>query len=190
MVYKLTGILGPLLLLALPGLAQSDRISENLDVVDVMINGSPISIGRSGAPCPPACVQPMQAAPGVTTAAELEVIEFLEQSVTVGLGLLVDVRVPEQFATGSLPGAVNVPHATLKPTNSYRNDLLSALGMQNGDFSAAYELLVFGNGATDSQATEAIRHLLDAGYPADKLIYYRGGIASWTSIGLTVSVVN
>ena len=175
------------MLMALPAYAQTSRITEDLSGFQVSINGATVAIDRSGAACPPACVQPMIAAPGVATIGELEVLDFLELFVSGGQGLLVDVRLPTGYGAGTIPGAVNVPASTLSPGNTYRDDLLNALGVRNGDFSAAFDLVIFAGGADDGAAPEAVRNLLDAGYPATKLKYYRGGFAAWTTLGLSLA---
>lgn len=173
--------------LALPVAAQSSQISETRDSFQFTVNGASVSISRSGAACPPACVQPMQAAPGVGTIGELEMLDFLEIFVSGGSGLLVDIRLPEGYLVGTIPGAVNVPSATLRPGNPYRDDLLNALGVRSGDFSGAFDLVIFGSGADDPEAAEAVRSLLDAGYPATKLKYYRGGLNAWVGLGLNTA---
>lgn len=156
------------------------------------MHGTEMTISRQGPSCPGSCVQPIQVAPGVATLGELEVIAFLQSAVGTGKGLLVDVRMPEVFATGSVPGAVNVPIAAFSVDNPYRDDLLSALGVTvsgaRSDFENAFPLVVFGRGPDDRNAPAAIDSLLDAGYPAGKVQYYRGGAADWTRFGLNLSV--
>ncbi|MBS0125690.1 rhodanese-like domain-containing protein [Thetidibacter halocola] len=172
---------------ALPAFAQVSRISEDIASVTIDLNGRGIIIDRQGPACPPACVQPMQAAPGVATIGELEVLDFLSGTVAAGGGLLVDARLPDRFAEGTVPGAVNVPEATLHPQNPYRDDLLAALGAQRGNFAEAYDLVIFGEGANATDAAQALRHLAEAGYPAEKLKYYRGGLTAWRALGLTTA---
>lgn len=167
--------------------AQSSRISEDVGSFVFTLNGRDVTVERNGAACPPACVQPMLVAPGINTVGELEVMDFLELFVAGGKGLLIDARLPEGFARGTVPGAVNVPEATLRPGNPYRDDLLSALGVRGGDFSGAFDLVIFAGGADDALAPEALRSLLDSGYPTEKLKYYRGGVQAWSSLGLTLA---
>lgn len=179
-------------LMGSPLFAQSAAITETARSFSFSLNGNDIAITRNGASCPSSCVQPMQVSPGVDTLGELEVIAFLQDAVSSGAGLLVDVRLPGAFSSGSVPGAVNVPVATFAPDNPYRNDLLSALGTSNvagtPNFSGAYSLVLFGSGPDDRSAADAINSLLDAGYPAGKIDYYRGGAADWTGLGLSLSV--
>ncbi|CUH79037.1 rhodanese-like domain-containing protein [Tropicibacter naphthalenivorans] len=173
--------------MAVPACAQSSRITEDRGSFQFTLNGRMVTIDRNGAACPPACVQPMQAAPGVATIGELEVMDFLDIFVSGGRGLLIDARLPTGFSAGTVPGAVNVPAATLGPDNPYRDDLLNALGVRSGDFSGAFDLVLFGAGPDDEGAQIALRSLLDSGYPAEKLKYYRGGVQAWMGLGLTTA---
>lgn len=154
-------------------------------------NGATIDpeFSRTSRPCPPFCIAPMTVAPGVETLGELELIAFLETRVARGQGILIDSRLPDFYAKGALPGAVNVPFTALDPANPYRDAILEALGAVRGasgwNFTGAQELALYCNGPWCEQSPRAIRHLLDAGYPADKLHYYRGGMQDWLSLGLT-----
>ena len=147
---------------------------------------------RTSRACPPFCIQPAQIAPDVATIAELEVLGFLETEVAQSTGLLIDSRLPDWFAKGSIPAAVNVPFATLDATNPYRTEILQALGATGTpddlDFSGALDLVLFSNGPWDDQAARAALNLLEAGYPAEKLQFYRGGLQEWLLLGLTVAV--
>ncbi len=175
-----------------PLAAQTAAITDNASAFSFTMNGAEMTITRSGPSCPSSCIQPMTPAAGVDTLGELEVIGFLQNAVSNGSGLLVDVRMPGTFSSGSVPGAVNVPVATFMPDNPYRSDLLSALGVNTPDsspgFGAAFSLTIFGNGPDDRAAQDAIQHLLGAGYPPSKIKYYRGGVTSWSALGLNISV--
>lgn len=188
--------------------AQDVRITPDTASHTIEINGKQITIARTqdpGAtvapefaktsrPCPPFCIHPISAGNGVQTVGELEVIDFLETYVASGTGLLIDSRVPEWFQKGTIPGAVNVPFSTLEPNNPYRDQILAALGavktVAGWDFSAAQELALFCNGPWCDQSPRAIRSLVDVGYPAEKLRYYRGGMQLWMLLGLTVQAPN
>ena len=71
----------------------------------------PQDFARTSRACPPFCITPMAAAPGVPTLGELELIAFLEDKVAKGQGVLMDSRLPEFYLKGAVPGAVNVPWA-------------------------------------------------------------------------------
>ena len=185
--------------------AQDVRITATDAERSIVINGTRVAIGRiqdtnhrlsgeytkTSRPCPPFCITPMVVAPGVETVGELELMDFLESHVATGRGLLLDTRVPEWFAKGSVPGAINLPFNTLDPQNPYRDDILRALGGVDGgsgwNFASARDLLLFCNGPWCDQTPRAIRNLLDAGYPPEKLLYYRGGMQVWQQLGLTVA---
>ena len=168
-------------------------IARNQDP-DAMLTGDFARVSRA---CPPFCIQPMTPVPGVATVGELDLFAFLRDKASAGTGVLLDARLPEWFAKGSIPGAVNVPFATLDPANPYRNDILEALGGKPVagspgafDFSEAPDLMLFCNGAWSDQAIRALQALRDAGYPAEKLSYYRGGMQDWSVLGLTVSMAS
>lgn len=185
--------------------AQAVQVIEGVAEVQVTIEGQQYTISRNqdesailtgdfaktSRACPPFCIQPSQPVTGVATIGELEVIGFLQDRVATGTGILLDARLPEWFVKGSIPGAVNVPFATLSPDNPFRNEILLALGAtplggDQFDFTNAPELLVFCNGAWSDQSVRALKSLRAAGYPAEKLLYYRGGMQDWQILGLTV----
>jgi rhodanese-related sulfurtransferase len=192
--------------LTAPAFAQGVNLTEDLAEARIVLNGVEVVIARNpdqtavitgdfaktSRACPPFCIQPMQPVTGVAGVGELEVIAFLQNDVVQGTGVLLDARLPEWFAKGSIPGAVNLPFAALSSDNPFRNDILIALGAtplggDQFDYSAALDLTVFCNGVWSDQSTRALRALRAAGYPADKLHYYRGGMQDWQILGLTVS---
>lgn len=193
-----------LMLLGQPSWAEDVRITADIAAKQIVLNGQTINIGRiqdkanvltgeftkTSRACPPFCIHPISAGAGVETLGEIEVLAFLENNVAQGTGLLIDSRVPEWFAKGTIPGAVNVPFTTLEPTNPYRDEILKALGgvktASGWDFSAALDLAMFCNGPWCDQSPRAIRNLTEAGYPPEKLRYYRGGMQLWLLLGLSV----
>lgn len=194
---------GVMCLLASPAAAQEIQIIDGLSAFSVSRNGAAVSISRSAVPsvandpargvamaCPPFCIQPLQAAPGVATAGELEVMDFMAGPFKDGRGVLVDARLRDWFDKGTLPGAVSMPYPALAADNSFLPDILRALGARQTsggwDFADAFDLMVFCNGAWSDMAPQAIEGLLAAGYPAGKLRYYRGGLSGWTALGLSV----
>lgn len=148
-------------------------------------------LARLQDPCDGLCLMPTVVTQGVASVAEREVISFLGQAVAEGQGILIDARTPQTRNTGTIPGATHVPAAVLDPTNSFRTDILIALGatrIGDGlDFSTAAPLMVFDNGPADGDAAEMIDALMQAGYPASKLSYYRGGMLVWVALGLSVA---
>lgn len=168
--------------------ARDFTISRNQDV-DAALTGE---FAKTSRPCPDFCIQPMITASGVRPIGELELLDFLETDVAGATGLLLDARLPDWFAKGSIPAAVNVPFAALDPQNPYQNDILRALGAElRGDildFENAQSLVIYDNGVWDAQATRAITNLIAAGYPAGKIQNYRGGLEDWVHLGLTTTL--
>lgn len=188
-----------------PLVAQEIKITPDMPNASFSVNGTDFTIGRIQDPenrldseftktsriCPPFCIHPMSAGEGVETVGEIEVIEFLKTEVKDGTGLLVDSRIPEWFAKGSIPAAINIPFSTLEERNPYRGEILTALGAtksgEDWDFTNAKTLTLFCNGPWCDQSPQAITNLLSVGYPAEKIKYYRGGIQLWLLLGLTTT---
>ncbi len=183
--------------------AQEVQITDGQMVASFTINDTEFNIARvqdntatltgefaqTSRPCPDFCIQPMVPVSGVTPVGELEVIQFLQDDVANNTGLLINARLPDGFAKGALPGAVNVPFAALNADNPYQAEILQALGAKTSetglDFANARALLVYGNGPWDAQSSRAVRSLIDAGYPANLIQNYRGGLEDWLHLGLS-----
>ena len=87
---------------------------------------------KTSRPCPPFCIHPMQASPGVKTYGEIEVFEFLRTKVATGKGILVDARTPSWFEKGTIPGATNIPFTVFAepdPENAQLWSTLQSLGV-------------------------------------------------------------
>jgi rhodanese-related sulfurtransferase len=183
-----------LALTAAPALAQEVGITSDMMTVTVETPAGPVEIMRNqdteatvGAfwqqtsrPCPSFCIQPLIPAPGVTPVGELEVLEFLK----TGGAVLVDGRVRPQFEEGTIPGAISVPYTEAA-------DRLGELGCEP-DFEGYLcegevpNVVLFCNGPWCGQSPTAARRMIEAGFPAEKLFYYRGGMQMWNGLGLTV----
>ncbi len=81
------------------------RIERNQDEENVITGG----FAKTSRKCPPFCIHPMDAAPGVTTFGEIELLDFLATDVARGSGLLIDARTANWHVQGTIPGSVNVP---------------------------------------------------------------------------------
>lgn len=165
--------------------------------------------------CPPFCIQPMLVSEGVETVGQLEVFDFMENELLDETGILVDARTPAWWQRGTIPGSSNIPFTifTLDSDDPQlidamnqvgakrRNDVggltrtIEKMGLMGGDlkndewdFTNAKKLLFWCNGMWCGQSPRAIRGLLALGYPAEKMLYYRGGMQAWQSLGLTVVV--
>jgi len=114
-------------------------------------------------------ISPMQLSPGVRTVGELEVIEQIEAGLP-----LVDTRLEHFYRQGTIPSARNVPRELI--TNS--------IGSLDPDLATVF----FCNGPQCAATPASIRVLLAAGYPAASILYYRGGIHDWVTLGLPVEI--
>ncbi len=143
-----------------------------------------------GDACGAACIAPMVVAGGVGTFGENDVLEFLVDKVAGNKGLMVDARMPADRANGYIPGSVSLPFATMSPENEFKDDILIALGARALDgvfnFSDARELLVYDTGPSTDDAGKLVSRLLAAGYPSEKIHYYRGGMQVWSVLGFSI----
>ncbi len=140
-------------------------------------------------------ISPIKIAEGIDTYGELEVIAFMQSLSSDRSKMLIDTRTNSWYETGTIPGAINLPfnHFDGKKLPDEFEDVMDSVGvtMDKGiyDFSQAKTLLLFCNGVWCAQSSWAIQNLMRIGYPRDKLKWYRGGLYSWTQLGLTVEVI-
>ncbi|MHC4222158.1 MAG: rhodanese-like domain-containing protein [Planctomycetota bacterium] len=155
------------------------------------------AFAKTSRKCPPFCIQPSSLAPGVETIGELEVLNYLklisegDESI-----LVIDSRTPDWVAKGTIPGAINIPWKSLNPAQgadpiSIGGILEERLNAKNlgglWDYSQAKTLVMFCNGMWCGQTPDNIKNLLNFGYPAHKLKWYRGGMQNWEILGLTTA---
>lgn len=184
------------------------RIERNQDPNHTLQGG----FSKTSRNCPPFCVQPISPAPGIKAVGELEVIEFIDKDVKQGTGVLIDARTPSWHNKGTIPGSVNIPFTDfgLDTTDEKLLAIFKELGVtprsKSSDddsfwswasfgnkekntywnFSKAKDLLLWCNGMWCGQSPRAIKNLLNHGYPANKIKYFRGGMQTWLILGLTV----
>lgn len=188
------------------------KIKRNQDQKHVLTGG----YTKTSRKCPPFCVQPMIVSSGVTTVGEIEVLMFIKDKVNHGTGVLIDARTPSWFKKGTIPGSINIPFNTFtkESSNLLKVSALAKLGVtikketkdegslidqmmsmlqddtvevgSEWDFSKAKSVILWCNGLWCEQSPRAIHGMLELGYPADKVYYYRGGMQGWQSLGLTV----
>lgn len=165
-------------------------IQRNQDKNNKITDG----FAKTSRPCPPFCSQPMQVAPGVETYGELELIHFMKTKLKDGSGVLVDARTSDWHAKGTIPGSISVPYKDvnrkLGANDITIEDAFEKFGVTEGskgwNYATAKTLTLWCNGPWCGQSPTAIRGLLDLGYPANKIKYYRGGMQLWRVFGLTV----
>jgi len=136
-------------------------------------------------------IAPMQIAEGLETFGELEVLEFLEDMQGEESMLFVDSRKEGWYKSLSIPSAINIPFAYVTdPQNAaLKKEVLKKFGVKGKkgayDFSEAKTVLFFCNGVWCRQSPQMIEELLSLGYPPQKMKWYRGGLQSWVSLGMT-----
>ena len=108
-------------------------------------------------------IQPLQPFPDVQTVGELELIRLVEKGAAV-----IDTRVGGSRAGVTLPNSASIPHDQIR-------DRMAELDQDNIS-------ILFCNGPQCPQTPAAIAILLDAGYPASSLAYYRGGVHDWVTL--------
>ena len=129
--------------------------------------------------CPPFCIQPMSPAEGVTTIGELELIELLKDPEAI----VIDSRTAEWFAEGTIPGAIHLPYTVIA---EQLDQLGCEVDFDGWDCAGAKQVALFCNGLWCGQSPTAIRAMVAAGFPPEKISYYRGGMQNWQLLGLKV----
>ena len=155
--------------------------------------------------CPPFCIQPISLDVPVDTIAEAELVDFMLNQMRDGAGTLVDVRSRLEHELSTIPGSVHfsVQDILKGPGDEKFKAMLSEFGVKprgeaggltrllesvgykdamltdDWDFTGAKELVFWANSAMDAIPAKSIGMFLEAGYPASKLKWYRGGLASW-----------
>jgi len=136
---------------------------------------------------------PMQLHEDITTYGELEILAFLKQMQNDDSMMLIDGRKQDWFDYRTIPGAINMPFHHFKERNAFEFEFehnLRILGVkinedESMDFSKVKTIAIFCNGPWCSQSVAMIEALLDVGYPADKMNWYRGGMQTWLAAGMT-----
>lgn len=112
-------------------------------------------------------IQPIKAAESVSTIGEQEV--FYHH----GIGLpIIDTRKPDSRGGVCIPGSINIPYDVLV-------ERIEELDKSNPS-------IFYCNGPQCPQSSTAIKNLVEAGYPTDKILYYRGGMHNWITLGLPI----
>lgn len=163
------------------------RNQDNANIID-------LEFALTSRPCPPYCIQPVKIAEGVETIAEMELIKFMQQKSQGDESiLLIDSREEKWLSKGMIPGAINIPWTDLYHKKTTQGKVIEILTLTFDavkirslwNFENAKTLIFYCNGAWCGQSPTNIRALLNLGYPAAKIKWYRGGIQSWKSFGLT-----
>jgi len=139
-------------------------------------------------------ISPIQIDEDISTYGELEVLAFMKQMQTDDSMMLIDVCREEFYDYRTIPGAVNMPFHHFKERESFEFEFeqhLRELGVyinekdDSLDFTKAKTIVIFCNGPWCSLSVSMIEVLLDIGYPAEMIKWYRGGMQEWLGTGMT-----
>jgi rhodanese-related sulfurtransferase/DNA-binding transcriptional ArsR family regulator len=97
--------------------------------------------------------------------------EELAERMDKGLVTVIDVRPPDEYALGHLPGAINVP--------------LTDLEVRAGGFDAGREIVAYCRGPWCVMSFEAVARLRERGFNARRL---EDGLPEWKAAGLEIEV--
>ena len=136
---------------------------------------------------------PMHLHEDISTYGELEVLAFMKHMQSDDSMMLIDGRKQEWYDYRTIPGAINMPFHHFKERESFEFEFehaLRILGVKINeddtlDFSKAKTIAIFCNGPWCSQSVAMIITLLEIGYPAEKMNWYRGGLQTWLAAGMT-----
>ncbi|MDQ7047936.1 MAG: rhodanese-like domain-containing protein [Sulfurovum sp.] len=134
-------------------------------------------------------IQPIKMHKDITTIGEVELLKFMVHKGNHKKGLLVDLRSKSEYNKESIPSAVNIPSET-KNNKAKVEKILKILGAKRAadgylDTRRAMEVAFYCNGLWCDKSSKFIKTFLDLGYPADKMLYYRGGMQMWKILGFT-----
>ena len=138
---------------------------------------------------------PMHLHDEIHTYGELEILAFIKHMQKDDSMLLIDGRKQEWYDYRTIPGAINLPFHHFKERKSFEFEFehaLRILGVKiheddSYDFTDAKTIAIFCNGPWCSQSVAMIKALLEIGYPADKMNWYRGGMQTWLAAGMTTT---
>ncbi len=116
-------------------------------------------------------IQPMEPAPGVRAVGEKELMDLV-----AGGAPLVDGRTSDFYEEATLPGARSIP--------------FTEAVTRREELEGSEQVVFFCNGPQCPQSPTAIRELVDAGFPAEKIRYYRGGMHDWVTLGFPTAPGN
>lgn len=187
------------------------KITPNIDAVDIKADGKTVSIKRNqdqnntihpkfqltSRKCPPFCIQPIKLKDGVETVGEVEFLDYLARANNGDDSILViDSRGINWLKRGTIPGSVNIHYKKLSLKAASEESIAEifedTFNVQRTsefwNFGNAKTLVLYCNGMWCGQAPTNIKSLIRLGYPASKLKWYRGGMQSWQTLGLSTVV--
>ncbi len=141
----------------------------------------PFTITRTLTACAPVkgFLQPLIPLPGVRPVAEIEVLHALNDPKT----MVIDMRDDDAPLEATIPNSYHIPFNELED----RMDEMGCTRQAKGPWNCAQatQIVAFCNGPVCPQSPAGIASMVRAGFPADRISYYRGGMMDWEAVGLT-----
>jgi 3-mercaptopyruvate sulfurtransferase SseA len=97
--------------------------------------------------------------------------------------LIVDVRSPEQFAAGHIPGAVNIPFTELTADNPLLGGVEGRSMLPTFGKAGTNPIVVYSFSWTDALSHGAAKKLMRLGYAKERVFDFRGGLDFWQKSG-------
>ena len=134
-------------------------------------------------------IQPIKMHKEIQTIGEVELLHFMKIKGNNKTGVLVDLRPRKAHNRESIPSSVNIPAST-KDDKVKLEKILKVFGakrLDDGslDTSKVMQVAFYCNGLWCDKAPKFIKTFLELGYPAEKMLYYRGGFQMWKILGFT-----
>ncbi|HIJ82963.1 MAG TPA: rhodanese-like domain-containing protein, partial [Magnetococcales bacterium] len=106
-----------------------------------------------------------------------KVEDFPKMAADINAGkiLIVDMRTPDWFEKGTVPGSVNLPYSDLTASATKAKAKVKKLEDK--------PIIVFCNGWWCGQSPQGIKALVEIQYPG-KIYWFRGGNQDWVDAGL------
>lgn len=181
-------------------------IKKDVTEFTVTLNGETCTIGRnqnkdntvhpSYSTTARGMPQPINLGRGIQTLGELELIDYMKKAEGDDTITIVDTRTEGWHHNLRIPCTVNVPYTQLNDDKDIAIfALLDNFGVDENDdgtlnFDNAKTIVGYCNGfwcgQTPGMFVKAKYSLINLGYPAEKLKYYRGGMQAWTALGMSV----
>lgn len=134
-------------------------------------------------------IQPIKIARNIKTISEVELLGFMKDRGNTGKGLVIDLRTKDRYKKESIPSAINIPFR-VKDNPEKISKVMQILGAKIAndglwDTSHAMDIVFYCNGSWCDKSPRFIKMFLELGYPAEKMLYYRGGFQMWKMLGFT-----
>jgi len=134
-------------------------------------------------------IQPIKMHKDIQTIGEVELLTFMKEKANSREGILIDIRSKKEYKRESIPSAINIP-AEVIDNKVKLSKIFKILGLtkkKDGSYDTkkALDIAVYCNGLWCDKSSVFIKKLIELGYPAEKILYYRGGFQMWKILGFT-----